>query len=87
MKAKNKIRVNKTDIVFVNTIARYLDGCIIFWRAKKRSAETDEDKIIASCYVDAYQSARISLLGELLPLPEESPMRNVHTADITAICR
>ena len=47
-------------------IAAYLDACIINWRNKKKIADNDEDQLIAACYVDAFQSARVSLLGELL---------------------
>ena len=39
----------------------YLDRCIIFWRKKKLNGDQK-----AEDYIDAYQSMRISLFGELL---------------------
>lgn len=39
----------------------YLDECILFWR--KRVGNVEEAKY----YVDAFQSVRVSLFGELLP--------------------
>ena len=41
----------------------YLDNAIRKWR-KRRDEEKDP---IAVYYVDAFQSVRVSLLGELLP--------------------
>lgn len=51
-------------------VLRYLDGCIVHWRDSRKRAEEalDEEKYtIACCYVDAFQSVRGSLFGELLP--------------------
>lgn len=42
----------------------YLDRCIRYWRR--------DDRECAKYYVDAFQSARSSLLGELLPPDEHS---------------
>ena len=43
-------------------VAEYLDACIRHWRrAREKGVER------ALYYVDAYQSVRTSLLGELLP--------------------
>lgn len=54
-------------------IKNYLDSCIKQWRLNKKEAEgdgpaaTNDHKVhTASCYVDAYQSVRISLFGECL---------------------
>lgn len=54
----------------------YLDDAITKWRGKvaeaqseldvKTDAETEEAHLIARCYVDALQSVRVSMLGELL---------------------
>ncbi len=44
----------------------YLDGCIRYWRKKKE--EVTGDEVICACYVDAFQSVRSSLFGEILPL-------------------
>ena len=47
-------------------IKKYLDNCIINWR-DRRSIETEDDEIlIAKCYIDAFQSMRISIFGETL---------------------
>lgn len=45
----------------------YLDGAIRVWRATRDGAATDAERKMAECYIDAFQSCRISLLGELLP--------------------
>ena len=43
-------------------VKEYLDMCIRFWRGKR-----DEEKSnMAIYYVDAFQSVRISIFGELL---------------------
>lgn len=46
-------------------IRDYLDAAITKWRVI-RDAE-GEHADIAPFYIDAYQSARVSLVGELLP--------------------
>ena len=58
-------------------VKEYLDKCIIFWRNKKYRARTKNnnkssfkslesiEELKASCYIDAFQSVRISLFGEL----------------------
>jgi len=65
---------NKNDVMI------YLDSCIEYWRKEKKSFEENMDdgfwsmernKIIAVCYIDAYQSVRVSLFGELLPKGDE----------------
>lgn len=45
---------------------QYLDNCIRHWRKQKR----DGNKT-AKYYIDAYQSCRLSLFGELLPLEDK----------------
>jgi hypothetical protein len=56
-------------------IKSYLDECIVFWR-RKRDSHLGADKIpefnMAVCYVDAFQSVRMSLFGELLPMEVEN---------------
>ena len=48
-------------------VKEYLDSCIRFWRKKREVAKAKKDgTLIADCYVDAYQSVRSSLFGELL---------------------
>ena len=51
-------------------IKDYLDDAIRHWRKKIDNATTDEDKLMAVCYVDAFRSVRVSVFGELLPLEE-----------------
>ena len=53
----NTVPFTKEDIL------KHIDECITFWRKDKRN--------FAEFYVDAYQSMRMSIFGELLPLPEE----------------
>lgn len=58
-------------------IKAYLDNAIRRWRKRYDAAKpvtaadipTSEriDAAIASCYIDAFQSVRTSLFGELLP--------------------
>lgn len=57
-----------------DALRAYLDDAIIHWRHKLAEAEADESIVgvgveaeRARCYVDAYQSVRVSMLGELLP--------------------
>lgn len=66
----------------IEEIKTYLDNVITIWRKRKEEsknalinissdsnmAEQYNDEIFMSrCYIDAYQSVRISLFGELLP--------------------
>ena len=45
----------------------YLDRCIKYWRNQKEQSEDDTIfDVVSSCYIDAYQSVRISLFGETL---------------------
>ena len=46
-------------------IKGYLDRCIRKWRKIKADKELDS-VAMAECYIDAFQSVRISLFGELL---------------------
>jgi len=51
-------------------IQAYCDRMIERWREKKDSAinkKNEEDILIAECYIDAYQSMRVTLFGQLLP--------------------
>jgi hypothetical protein len=49
-------------------IAAYLDEAITYWRScRDHPGATFDDVHTARCYVDAFQSVRTSLLGELLP--------------------
>lgn len=46
---------------FKGFVQRYLDAAIRAWRAKR-----DDGDEVAVYYIDAFQSARVSLLGNLL---------------------
>lgn len=48
-------------------VKKYLDDCIIYWRGERETSENIEPKIMATHYIDAFQSARISIFGEELP--------------------
>lgn len=63
-------------------LEQYLDNAIRKWRTKLNESANDKessvftsmestDELIAKCYIDAFQSVRVSMLGELLP-PEKS---------------
>lgn len=39
---------------------------IRYWRNHKNERKDMENDILSDCYIDAYQSVRISLFGELL---------------------
>ncbi|MFB5761138.1 hypothetical protein [Paenibacillus medicaginis] len=45
----------------------YLDGAIRKWRMNKASATDEWDEHTAACYIDAFQSVRVSVFGETLP--------------------
>ena len=47
-------------------IKRYFNRMIIHWREREKKAKDEEEEVIASSYIDAYQSARISIFGERL---------------------
>ncbi len=43
-----------------------LDECIEFWRSKKSFETIADKKFMAECYIDAYQSMRKNIFGEIL---------------------
>lgn len=49
------------------SVRSYLDAAITHWRARRDEAMTSDGHHEADCYVDAFQSVRMSLLGEVLP--------------------
>lgn len=54
-------------------VTAYLDRMIEHWRKAKAMSEAGGDDAgshTANCYIDAYQSARMSILGALLPHPD-----------------
>jgi 3-hydroxy-3-methylglutaryl CoA synthase len=46
-------------------VKKHLDDLIDFWRDKKSKEVFMEEISIAECYIDAYQSIRKNLFGEL----------------------
>ncbi len=69
-----------TRVIEEEWVLDYLDDAITKWRTKREEAEaqaeaddanliprSEEDLLIARCYVDAFQSVRSSVFGETLP--------------------
>jgi hypothetical protein len=53
-------------VISEQTILKYLDNAIDMWRKKVLLySDGNNNKLMAQCYVDAFQSVRISLFGEL----------------------
>jgi hypothetical protein len=48
------------------SIKQYLDQCIKYWR-EKRDNDPDGEYKYSYFYIDAYQSMRKSIFGEILP--------------------
>lgn len=46
-------------------IKEYLDKAIKHWKIEKIYAMEGQERLIASCYIDAFQSVRMTLFGEL----------------------
>ena len=65
--------MSKTDVLpFTReAIQEYLDMAVRVWREKRDGAETDVKREMVVHYVDAFQSVRISIFGELLPPVEK----------------
>lgn len=51
----------------MNKLQEYLDDSITVWRRKRDTAENNKNRWTAICYVDAFQSVRISMFGSVLP--------------------
>jgi hypothetical protein len=50
-------------------IREYLDKCIRFWRKRREDSKNNNiEKIKAECYIDAFQSVRVTLFGYSLPM-------------------
>lgn len=45
----------------------YLDDSIRAWREQRDSNIGRAEEHTATCYIDAFQSVRVSVFGELLP--------------------
>lgn len=57
----------------MDELQEYLDEAIRSWRKNKSKAKTDEDILIATCYIDAFQSVRVSVFGSTLPFVAGCP--------------
>lgn len=53
-------------------VQAYLDRCIQFWREQDR-----DGNVVALDYIDAFQSIRMSLFGELLPAEDLQDTRGL----------
>lgn len=53
--------------LLVHDVKVYLDEAITIWRAKRDFATNSGELEMAIHYIDAFQSARVSILGEALP--------------------
>lgn len=49
----------------------YIDEIIRNWRRGRELAGTHDSRLAAECYVDAFQSIRMALLGSLLPVEKD----------------
>lgn len=59
------LQINLGDIKYkIKKLMRFLDDCIDYWRRKKEISKTKQDKLITECYIDAYQSVKISIFGK-----------------------
>ena len=65
---------NKGVVPFTEiSVKEYLDRCIVYWREKRDSSNSINDKETSINYIDAFQSVRCSLFGEQL---KENKIRN-----------
>ncbi len=61
------VAVASDEVLTKQEVQEYLDKCIRKWRQERDSGKSEQTRSVAIYYVDAFQSVRISLLGELLP--------------------
>jgi len=67
---REAVKMSNTIPFDKETIMEYLDRSIKHWRSKKKIAlDGGEEKLMtmAACYIDAFQSVRSTIFGELLP--------------------
>ena len=57
----------KDDVESLVLLKQYLDSCIKYWRERKLEDLIDPNPGTCACYIDAFQSVRTSVFGELLP--------------------
>lgn len=48
----------------------YLTSQVFYWRGKKAAASNHEEELIASVYIDAYQSSLKKLFEKTVPPPK-----------------
>ena len=48
-------------------LIEYLDRVIDHWRNALKNAQDSEETLVDMCYIDAFQSVRVSAFGELKP--------------------
>ena len=53
----------------------YLDACILKWRFTRGHTRSKTRRIMAIHYIDAFQSVRISIFGELLSSEDGEEVR------------
>jgi hypothetical protein len=58
---------NEGESMIPEELKEYLDEAIRSWRRRKNKADSDQDVLIARCYIDAFQSVRVSVFGSTLP--------------------
>lgn len=49
-----------------------INNLIRYWRDQKENAMDDENRLIASCYVDAFQTVRVNHGLSILPKEEKN---------------
>lgn len=64
LEGKNRVLLSEQNV------KKYLDEAIKNWRERKNNTDLEEEKKVADCYIDAYQSVRVSLFDEKLPMSD-----------------
>lgn len=67
---RERQRAQEYELSTMDDLRTYLDDSIWAWR-RIGDDPNDENQRIAAYYVDAFQSVRVSLLGDLLPLGDD----------------
>jgi hypothetical protein len=75
MRTNKGIKKSQTITFTKKAVREYLDKSIIYWWARRDSSRSEVDTEISTNYVDAFQSVRNSLFGELLPLKQKTKTR------------
>jgi len=73
-KEQTPIELRLDSVLRVVDIEGYLDEQIIMWRNLRDSAGPSyRERTVAQCYIDAFQSVRLILLGEMLSRIKTNP--------------